>query len=156
MANEGLLKFDWPDTGISTFTASILDSDSAERQGSIAFSDSGHLGRYTNTTSIPTIVAGDSVKVYLAGNWVATNVYQPEVTVDNVADCKADVSNLDVAVSSRATAAKQDSMETTLDTVVPSTPANVEHSTEQIIRQAASTLTVGGTVTRTSEPEVIA
>ncbi len=43
-----------------------------------------------------------------------------------------------------------------VDTIVPAAPTNIEHSSEQITRQAASTLTVGGTVTRTSEPEVIA
>ncbi len=81
MANEGLIKFDWPDTGILTFTADILKADSSTRQAAIAFSDAGHLGRYKNTTSIPTIVAGDSIKLYKAGDWVSTEPYQPEVDV---------------------------------------------------------------------------
>lgn len=87
MANEGLIKFDWPDTGILTFTANILKPDSSIRQAAIAFSDTGHLGRYKNTTSIPIIIAGDSIKIYRAGVWVDTEPYRPEV--DATATLKA-------------------------------------------------------------------
>jgi len=116
MANEGLLKFDWPVTGLATFTADILEDDSSTRQSGIAFSDAGHLGRYKNTTSIPTIEAGDSIKVSLAGSWAFSDEYQPEVTV----------ANIPAVQSGLATEAKQDIIDTAVDRVASIQEADKE------------------------------
>ena len=134
MANEGVIKVQYALTGKADITAAIYKPDDTIRdsQTAEALDDSGHAGLYTNSGAI-TIEPGDNVIVKDGALIIGGGEYQPEVTVANVADCKADVSG-----------------------VLPSTPVNIEHSSEQITRQAASTLTVDGTVTRTSEPEVIA
>ncbi len=95
MANEGVIKVQYPDSGLATITCKILKPDDTVRDGqtSVALTDSGHVNVYSNTGAV-TIEAGDSVLFYISGVNFTGGEYQPEVTVINPDDCKMDANEL--------------------------------------------------------------
>ncbi len=66
MANEGVIKVQFPIAGLGTVTAKILKPDDTVRdaQTAVALDDTGHPNIYTNPGAI-TIVEGDSKVAYV-------------------------------------------------------------------------------------------
>jgi len=101
MANEGVIKVVYPIPGLATITAKILKPDDTVRDGqtAVALDDTGHANVYTNAGAI-TIEAGDNVIPYVDGvNYGSGETYQPDATVVNVDDCKADISDIESTIT---------------------------------------------------------
>lgn len=98
MANEGVLKFNHPISGLGTVTAKILKPDDTVRDNQTAevLDDIGHANLYTNDGGI-TIFAGDSVQFSIAGVNITAGTYQPEVSVVNLAEAMKAITGLSVA-----------------------------------------------------------
>ena len=80
MANEGILKFGWPEAGLLTVTAKILKPDDTVRdsQSAVALDDSGHDKLYTNAGAI-TIQTGDTIQVSIGTDLVGPGTeFRPE------------------------------------------------------------------------------
>ncbi len=165
MANEGVIKVDYPVTGLGTLTAAILKPDDTTRdsQTAVALVDTGHLGRYSNAGAI-TIEAGDTVKISIGGAYLSSAEYIPDVTVANPDDCKADVS----AIAADVAGLNGDAMRGTngANTVVPDVAGtaatliaalNNVTAGEVVTALLASTgVTVGGTWTFATLLKVLA
>ncbi len=83
MANEGLIKADWHINGISNMTAAVLDPDDAVRQSGIVMDDNITPGRYANLTSVPVILTGDTVKIFIGGVFAGSSKFIDPASVDD-------------------------------------------------------------------------
>ena len=102
MANEGVIKVQYPVAGLTTITAKILKPDDTVRDGqtAVALRDDQEINQdnlYSNPGAI-TIEPGDSILAYLSGVNFTAGEYQPEVTVINPDDCKMTASELEAAM----------------------------------------------------------
>ena len=80
MANEGVLKFGFPEAGLGNMTAKIFKPDDTIRdsQSAVALDDSGHDKLYTNADAI-TIQTGDTVQVFKGTDLVGPGTeFRPE------------------------------------------------------------------------------
>ena len=156
MANEGVIKFSHPVSGLATLTAQIRKPDDTLRdaQSAEALDDSTHDSLYSNAGAI-TIETGDSVIIDLVGTpAIGGGEYQPESSVSDKTGFslstagvlaiwhqltaavvtastmgKLVIDFLNATITSRATSAKQDTMETTLGLAATESNVNSKHST---------------------------
>lgn len=84
MANEGVIKVQYPTAGLGTITVKILKPDDTVRVASVALTDAGHANLYSNVGAV-TIEAGDTMLAYDGVVNIGGNIYQLE-TFDTIAN----------------------------------------------------------------------
>ncbi len=100
MANEGVIKFQYPISGLGNVTAKIRKADDTIRDGqsAVPLTDSGHAFLYTNSGSI-TIQPGDSVLPFVGSESRSGGEYRPESRAVSLSTTVAAIPVADIEIT---------------------------------------------------------
>lgn len=153
MANEGIIKVDFPVLNLATLTAKILKPDLSVRDGqnAVTLDDDIQDYVYSNPEAI-TIESGDMIQPLLSGASIGASVeYKPSVTVDNISEVQNGI-----AIESKQDTIIEDTDELVTDDVpalIDALPTATENSLNLL---ETSGFTIGGTLTISNLFKIIA